>query len=209
MKLSPLREALEAGKTLLGDEMPSLDLEAAPRPDLPAIIPPPPDAAEAAAGLVAALAEQEALPDQDTAMLDMQPGQADAPADDSIHLAQGNAIVVTVLQDAKPDLTATPALTAQVPSPQAAMEPAEAAPEAHVLAADSLRRGSGLGRGRGRGRGPRGRSTGRGKKRKVHPHSLSSQGWNAWPAAHPMGSTRVCRHPTQSEVTACGSVMDR
>lgn len=207
MKLSPLREALEAGKTLLGDEMPSLDLEAAPQPELPAIIPPPPDAAAAATGHETALAEREAVPDEDTARLDMQPEQADAPAGDSIHPAQGNASTVTALREATPDLAASPALAAEVPSPLAAMEPADATPEVAVAAANSLRRGSVRGRSRGRGRGARGRSAGRGKKRKVHPTASSVEASMPWPAVHPMHSIHVC-HLTQSNVTVCGMVTD-
>ena len=168
MKLSPLREALEAGKTLLGEEMPPLNLDAGPQPELPAIIPPPPDAAEAVAGHDAQ-PEPEAAPDQDTAMPDVQPEQADAPAEDSMVTIENNAVTVTVLQEAAPDLAVTPALTADVPSPQAAIESAAAAIEVPVLASNSLQRGSARGRAKARGRAARGKSAGKGRKRKVSP----------------------------------------
>ena len=169
MKLSPLREALEAGKTLLGEEMPSLDLEAGPQPELPAVIPPPPDAAELASDYAAALPDQEAVPDLDTAMPEVPTGDADTAADDSHHPGQDHAVTLTVLQEANPDLAQTPSLAAE--APLAAMEPAEAGTEVPVLALNSLRRGSVQGRGRGRRGGARGRSAGRGKKRKVAPQS--------------------------------------
>ena len=122
MKLSPLREALEAGKTLLGDELPALDLEAGPQPDLSAVIPPPQDAAEAAAGHEAALPDLVAAFHQDVAMPDTEPEQAKVPADASIQPAQDNAVMLTALQEAKPDVDMSPCHAAAVPSPEAATQ---------------------------------------------------------------------------------------
>lgn len=173
MKLSPLREALEAGKTLLGEEMPSLDLEAGLQPELPAIIPPPPDAAEAAAGDDAALPEQESAPDQDTAMPDVQLEQAAAVTEESTQPTRDNVMTVTVLQEAAPDLAVTPAVVAEVPSPRVAIEAASAGIEVPVLASNPLRQGSARGRKRVRGRGAKGRSAGKGRKRKVSPYLFS------------------------------------
>ncbi len=190
MKLSPLREALEAGKTLLGDEMPSLDLEAGPQPELPAIIPPPPDASEPAAGHDLALPEQEAAPDQDTAMPDVLSEQADAPAEDSMQAAVDNAVMVTVLEEAAPDLAVMPAPAADVRSPQAAVEPTAAGIEVPVLASSPLQRGSARGRSKARGRGAKGRSAGKGRKRKVaSPTAPLLNGFIAWSSCTPKGKS--------------------
>ena len=169
MKLSPLREALEAGKTLLGDELPALDLEAGPQPDLPAVIPPPQDAAEAAAGHEAALPDLVAAFHQDVAMPDTEPEQAKVPADASIQPAQDNAVMLTALQEAKPDVDMSPCHAAAVPSPEAATQPAEAGPEVPNLAPGFPQQGSAGRRSKVRSPGAKGRGAARGKKRKVNP----------------------------------------
>lgn len=161
MKLSPLREALEAGKTLLGDELPPLDLDAARLPNLPEIIPTPAES-EAAAPAVAAQPTAAALPDQDTPMLDAQPEQAAMQRDDTEPAQDGSDV------QPQPDQKMVSAQQEEeIPSPEAATKPAEDLLEEPVLASPSPWRGSA--RGRGRGRGARGRSGGRGKggKRKV------------------------------------------
>lgn len=167
MKLSPLREALEAGKTLLGDKLPPLDLEAAQVPNLPKIIPLPPDAAEAAALDDAAQLAAGPAPDQDTPMRDAQPDQA-AGASETVPSPDQNAGQV---QAAQPDEEM--GLSQEAPSLEHVQLLAEDQLETPELApGPSSTKSSGRGRGRGRGRGGRGRSSsrgrGRGRKRKVN-----------------------------------------
>ena len=164
MKLSPLREALEAGKTLLGDELPPLDLEAAQVPNLPEIIPPPPDAAEAAALDDAAQPDQAAgpAPDQDTPMRDAQPHQA-ARASEIVPLPDQNTAEV---QAAQLDEDMGLSQEAAVPPLEHVQLLAEEQLETPELApGPPSSRSSGRGRVCGRNRGGRGR--GRGRKRKV------------------------------------------
>jgi len=180
IKLSPLREALEAGKTLLGDELPPLDLGAGPQPELPATMPPPPDAAETAAFSDAAELDEAATSSgdiampQDTAMPALQPEQIAASSDDSAPIIPKHA-QQKAMSDA--DVTARP--HAEIPSPEPTLNPAENGLEVPFLASSSPRRGSARGRGRGRARGRwaggqgGGRSGGRGKKRKVSLYYLS------------------------------------
>jgi len=174
IKLSPLREALEAGKTLLGDELPPLDLGAGPQPELLAIMPPLPDAAETAALNDAAEPDQAATSSgdiampQDTAMPALQPEQKAASSDDSAPILPKDA-----QQKALSDVEATARPHAEIPSPEPALNPAGNGLKVPVRASSSPRRGSAQGRGRGRSRGHwargqgGGSSGGRGKKRKV------------------------------------------
>lgn len=174
MKLSPLREALEAGKTLLGDELPPLDLGAAQVPNLPEIIPRPPDAAEAAALDDVAQPDQAAgaAPDQDTPMRDAQPDQA-AGASEIVPPPDQNTAQV---QAAQPDEDMGLSQEAAVPPLEHVQLLAEEQLETPELApGPPSTKSSGRGRGRSRNRGGRGRSSssgrgrGRGRKRKVSP----------------------------------------
>ena len=152
IKLSPLREALEAGKTLLGDELPPLDLGAGRQPNLPEILPllleP---KAEGTVPAAAAQPVHAGAPCEDTPMLEVWADQAAAqqrkqPEDDQRNLQE-------VQHEAQPDADMTAPREEAAPSPEPAEEPAAEATQMPQIAQRPPRgRGRGQGRGRGRGR---------------------------------------------------------
>ena len=147
IKLSPLREALEAGKTLLGDELPPLDLGAGRLPKLPEILPPPPKLeAEGTVPAAAAQPAHAAAPCEDTPMLEVWADQAAAQQHGQPESDQHN--FQEVQHEAQPDADMTAPHGEAAPSPEPAEEPAGEATQVSHVAQRPLR-----GRGRGRGRG--------------------------------------------------------